>query len=470
MTYGELVDRIGRAGRVFADRYAVRPGDRVALISPNCADYLEIVTAVSDLGAMTVAINPKLSGAEVGAILEDCTPRLVVIAEGVETPAFCERYAVVSLDMYRQHVSAAAACPAQDAAVEDEPFVIHYTSGTTGKPKGVMVSHRSRVLSFLGMASEYGCYGPEDHFLAVAPLCHGAGLTFALASLYTGGTVTLVDRFDPEIVVRTLAGGDITGIFLVPTHFQHIFALDESLITSLSSHRLRALISNAAPLLQADKEHVIDIFGEGVLYECYGATESGIITNLRPHLHLQKRDCVGSPFLATEVRLLDEAGRECAVDEVGELFSKSPYLFSGYWSNPRETQAAWRGEWVSVGDLARRDADGCYYIVGRKKDMIISGGINIYPKSIEDEIGKLAGVAEVAVVGLPDAKWGEIVHAEIVPAAGATILPDEVSDHCRRTLSRYCVPKSVEIVGRLPKNVGGKILKRQIRELRSREV
>jgi len=205
------------------------------------------------------------------------------------------------------------------------------------------------------------------------------------------------------------------------------------------------------------------------LFECYGATESGIITNLRPSLHLHKRNCVGSPFVATEVKLLDDDGIEVGPEQVGELFSKSPYLFSGYWENPEETRAARRDEWVSVGDLARRDADGCYYIVGRKKDMIISGGMNIYPKAIEDEILKMPEVSQVAVVGVPDSKWGEIVHAEIVLAPDAQTSGDNVREFCRETLSTYSIPRSVSFVTDLPKNVSGKILKREIRECRAKE-
>lgn len=468
LSYSELVDRANAAGNMLARRFQVSRGERVALIAPNCFQYVELMIAVSDLGAMTVAINPKLSGDDLASILMDCEASLIIVHENVPVALPASDTQTLVIADYEKALPEFDDGQVEDVSAEIEPFVIHYTSGTTGQPKGVMVSHRSRVLSFLGMASEYGCYGPDDHFLAVSPLCHGAGLAFALAPIYTGGTVTLTDQFAPVNIVSTLARKQITGVFFVPTHFQRIFELNEEELSPLRNHKLRALISNAAPLLQADKERVIAMFGEGVLFECYGATESGIITNLRPQFHLQKRDCVGSPFVATEVKLCDNDGAEIGEGQVGELFSRSPYLFSGYWKKPEETKQAWSDGWVSVGDLATRDSDGCYYIVGRKKDMIISGGMNIYPKRIEDVILKIPEIEEVAVVGLPDPKWGEIVHAEVVVKKGRTISGEEIADFCRKTLSSYSIPKSVSFASTLPRNVSGKVLKRVISDLRVR--
>ncbi|MEM9287026.1 MAG: class I adenylate-forming enzyme family protein [Pseudomonadota bacterium] len=464
LSYAELMDRAARAAAMLAEDYGVGPGDRVALIAPNCLEYLEIIIAVSDLGAMTAALSPKLSSTELNGILKDCAPRLVIHANDIARADIGLGCASLGFDAYIAAIEATAPSPVKDIAVETEPFVLHYTSGTTGAPKGVMVPHRSRVLSFLGMASEYGCYGPDDHFLAIAPLCHGAGLAFALASLYTGGTVTLEADFNPSRLVHMLGDRAITGLFCVPTHFQRIFELPKADLATVKQHKLKALISNAAPLLQADKEKVIDLFGEGILFECYGATESGIVTNLRPHQHLEKADCVGSPFVATQVKLLNEDGSPTPVGEVGELFSRSPYLFSGYWQRDEDTKEAWREDWVSVGDLARCDEDGCYYILGRKNDMILSGGINIYPKMIEDILLTLDGVEEVAVVGLPDPKWGQIVHAEIVMRGDASLTSQEVIAFCRNDLSAYAVPKSVSFANHLPRNSGGKVLKRAIRE------
>ena len=458
-SYADMLGHVDAMATSLVAR-GVGPGDRVAVISPNCPEYLELVVAATEPGAMTVLINPRLTAAEVGLILDDCRPALVVVHDSLMSLVAGRREPVSGF----AGLACGPATRQPDRADEFQPFAIHYTSGTTGKPKGVPVTHRSRILSFFGMASEFGCYGADDHFLALAPFCHGAGLTFALASLYTGGTVTIMDRYDAGQVAGAIASGAITGIFVVPTHFHRMFELPQALRASLGSHRLRALICNAAPLKQPDKVRVIEMFGEGVLFECYGATESGIVTTMRPQYHLQKEDCVGTPFAATEVELRDEAGNRVPDNEVGELFSRSPYLFDGYWERPEASAEAIHGDWVTVGDMARRDSDGFYYIVDRKKDMVISGGINVYPREIEAVLLTLPGIIDCAVVGVPDPQWGERIHAEMVAAPGETIDLAAVEQACREQLAGYKQPRSCRIVDSLPRNANGKVLKREIRD------
>lgn len=464
ISYAQMLARIDAMTSALVTR-GVQAGDRVALISPNCPDYLELVVAATEPGAMTVLINPRLTAAEIGLILDDCRPALVVVHDSLKALVTGRTEPVCGY----ADLLAAPASRGPDLADEFQPFAIHYTSGTTGKPKGVPVTHRSRILSFFGMASEFGCYGADDHFLALAPFCHGAGLTFALGSLYTGGTVTIMDRYDATAVVNSLASGAITGIFVVPTHFHRMFELPDAQRASLQNHRLKALICNAAPLKQPDKVRVIEMFGEGVLFECYGATESGIVTTMRPQYHLLKEDCVGTPFAATEVELRDDAGNPVPDGEVGELFSRSPYLFDGYWERPEASAEAIHGDWVTVGDMARRDSDGFYYIVDRKKDMVISGGINVYPREIEAVLLNLPGIIDCAVVGVPDPQWGERIHAELVAAPGHSLDLAAIEQACRESLAGYKQPRSWRIVEQLPRNANGKILKREIRDARAAE-
>ncbi len=464
LSYAEMLTHIDAMTASLSAR-GVGAGDRVALISPNCIEYLELVVAATEPGAMTVLINPRLTAPEIALILEDCRPALVVVHESLRALVAARPEPVCSFaDLTRQ-----PATRHPDQADEFAPFAIHYTSGTTGKPKGVPVTHRSRILSFFGMASEFGCYGADDHFLALAPFCHGAGLTFALGALYTGGTVTIMDRYDAAQVATALASGAITGIFVVPTHFHRMFELPAELRASLKNHKLKALICNAAPLKQPDKLRVIEMFGEGVLFECYGATESGIVTTMRPQYHRLKEDCVGTPFAATEVELRDTAGNPVPDNEVGELFSRSPYLFDGYWERPEDSADAIHSDWVSVGDMARRDSDGFYYIVDRKKDMIISGGINVYPREIEAVLLTLPGIIDCAVVGIPDPQWGERIHAELVATPGATLDLAAIEHACRDQLAGYKQPRTMRIVESLPRNANGKILKREIRDMRAVE-
>ncbi len=462
VSYSGLVERAGRAAWLLSRRYGIGEGDRIALVASNRPEFIEVLVGTSDLGAAAALPNPRLAAAELLAVLEDCEPKLVIT--DAASAALVRDWPGPKLELGADYEAALAASDGVfvDRAREEAAFAIHYTSGTTGLPKGVPISHRSRILSFFGMASEYGCYGPDDHFLALAPLCHGAGLAFALAPLHLGGQVTLLDAFDPEEVLTRLNRDAVTGVFVVPTHLRRMLDLDAETLHRLRAHTLKALICNAAPLLQSEKERVVAHFGPGLLFECYGATESGIITNLRPALQLEKRNCVGTPFVATEVELRDEAGRPVGDDVVGELFSRSPYLFDGYWRRDRESAEAIRDGWVSVGDLARRDADGCYYIVDRKKDVVITGGLNVYPREVENVIDRLPGVAEVAVVGRPDDTWGEALHAVVVRAPGSDLDAEAVAAACRASLAGYKQPKSVTFVDALPRNTAGKVLKRSI--------
>ena len=373
---------------------------------------------------------------------------------------------MITLDAEYEAMLAAASAeplPPHILADETDAFVLPYTSGTTGKPKGVIVSHRSRSICCHAMGVEYGCFGPDDRFLALAPLAHGAGFVMALACLYFGATCDLLDGFDPEATLRLLHSRDYTGVFFVPTHFHALFALGDEVLARYAGHGLKTIISNAAPLPQEAKERIVEYFGAGLLHECYGSTEGGIVTNLRPQHQLRKERCVGLPFPGTLVKLVDDAGEEIAPGEVGELLSRSPYNFSGYWNAPDETAGALRDGWVSAGDLARRDDEGFYYIVDRKKDMIISGGLNIYPREVEEALAAYPAVLDVAVVGLEDAYWGERVVAFVVAPEvhGDT---DALARFCADRLADYKRPRDFKWVDRLPRNSNGKLLKRELRD------
>jgi acyl-CoA synthetase (AMP-forming)/AMP-acid ligase II len=348
---------------------------------------------------------------------------------------------------------------------ETDGFALVYTSGTTGQPKGVLLSHRSRAMTFYGMAMEYGCFGPEDRHLSMAPMAHGAGFAFTMAPLFFGGYVEVLPKFDPERVLHALARGSFTGTFMVPTHYQAIFGLEQPVLERYRGRAagLRTVISNASALPQAVKEKIIAYFGEGLLHEAYGSTEGGVVTNLRPKDQLRKIQCVGTPFTCTSIRLLAEDGAEVATGEIGELYSRSPFLFNGYWNRPEETRACMRDGYVSVGDLARRDEEGYLYIVDRKKDMVISGGLNIYPREIEEVLHRHPAIREVAVIGVPDDRWGERLRAFIVPHPGMTVDPAELDAFCRESLSGYKVPRELRFIEALPRNAAGKVLKQELR-------
>ena len=474
LTYGELATRVSLvAGGAAA--HGLGPGDRAAVVAPNCLEYPELVCGLSDAGGIVATISPRLTPREIAEACDDCGARLLFVhasaadAVAAARPSTVERIIGLGPE-YENWLAGASPAPPHPGLRETDPFTLVYSSGTTGKPKGILISHRSRTLTFHGMAMEYGCYGPDDLQLGIAPMSHGAGFAFIMASLYFGGTVDVLPRFEPELVLSKLGSRPFTGVFMVPTHFQSIFGLETKVLDRWrnTSPALRTIMSNAAALPQAVKEKIVAYFGEGLLHETYGSTEAGVVTNLRPQDQLVRKQSVGRPFAVTRIRLLDDDGKDVGPGEVGELYSLSPYIFNGYFNQPEETASVLRDGWITAGDLARRDEDGYLYIVDRKKDMVVTGGLNVYPREIEEILHKHPLVLEAAVIGVPDDKWGESLRAIVVSRPGQVLRSAELEAHCRESLAGYKIPKRFRFVDMLPRNAGGKVLKAELRELEQR--
>ena len=471
-TYAQLVERLDRVASLAAGPLGLVKGDRAALMAPNCLEFIEIVLGVAGAGGVTALVNPKLTPPELTYICNDSGARILFVHESLVELArkadlpLVERIVVIG-DGGDYESLVQAATPQRPPVQIDEwdLFALSYTAGTTGQPKGAMLSHRSRSLTFYAMMVEFGCYSQDDRALATAPLYHGAGFAFALAPLAFGGfTEVGPPRYDPEWTLRTLRDLELTNVFFVPTHFNAMFALPAETLAEIRPRHLRTIISNAAPLPQATKEKIVAYFGEGLLHETYGSTEGSIVTNLRPPDQLRKVQCVGLPIPSTEVRLLDDAGQEVGPNEVGELFSRSPYLFNGYWGLPEATAESLRDGWFSAGDLATKDDEGFVYIVDRKKDMIISGGVNIYPREIEEALHHHPAVKEAACVGVKDEYWGEALVAYVVLRGDAALTQEELVAFCEERLARYKLPKSIHFIAELPRNAAGKVLRRELRD------
>jgi acyl-CoA synthetase (AMP-forming)/AMP-acid ligase II len=451
ISYSELVRRADLATGATL-RAGLKPGENAAIVARNCIEFFEVVIGVPEAGVAIATVNPRYTTSEIEAVCDDAEARVVFTDSSSADLVRAGRYRSVERIIefgpeYEAWLGTGEA-PIQRPRIEEwDTWTIPYTSGTTGKPKGVLLSHRGRTLIAFGSAVEFGCFSPDDRFLAMTPLNHGGGLAFPMGALLMGGSVELVDRFDPLAVLEKLK----------------IFALDAALLERYRRPPLRAIISNAAPLPQAMKEKIVPFFGENVLFEIYSSTEAGFVSSLRPADQLRKMSCVGLPQSQTQLKVLTADGRECAPEEVGEIWSRSPWLFNGYWRRDAETDAAVRDGWVSVGDMGKRDAEGYLYIVDRKKDMIISGGVNIYPREIEEVLLRHPAIADAAVVGVADEKWGERPRAFLVLREQASFGIEEMVSFCTGRLSAYKIPRELRVVDALPRNANGKVLKTELR-------
>ena len=468
LAYRALIERIDRVSNLAHAGLGLRHGERAAILAPNRLEYIELVCGLSSAGVAAATIGPASSLPEIRFLCEDAGARVLFVDAALEAaaraaaPACVERIVVLG-EAYEALLAQAAATPCDCNVTEHDIFSVPYTSGATGRPKGVMLSHRGRVLACYAMAAEHGCYGPDDRAVATTPMFHGAGFLMALVPIFFGGSVDILPRFDVEKLVATIASTRATSAYMVPTHFAALLALGAR-ARQYDMRSLKAIISGTAPLAQTMKAEIIDYFGEGKLFERYGTTETNIATALRPADQVRKIACVGQTLPGTYIRVQDDAGDELPCGEVGELAVASPYCFTGYLNLPDATAQAMRGDWFVTGDLARIDDEGYLYIVDRKNDMIITGGENVYPREVEEVLLAHPAVRECAVVGAPHGYWGEVITAFVVVRAGMRVTPPELEAACRAQLARYKIPKDFRMVDAVPRNSMGKIMRRALRD------
>jgi len=466
LSFAELATRIQQVAALARDELGLQQGDCAAIYAPNCLAYIELVAGLSRAGVMVATPTHRAAWEELRQILNNCQAKVVFCPEALASNlAQLNVDAILSLDTgYEVALARQSLADPVRPADPEATFCIPYTSGTTGEPKGVMLSHRCRSHLFEAMAHHFRCLGPEDWHLCFAPLAHGGGFGFAMASVFNGGTLELMASFDPAQVMKRLASGEVTSVFMVPTHIHQLLSLPDEMRAGRDGFRFNGIVVNAAPFARTLKAETVAFFGEGIIHECYGCTEVGIATALAPEFIEDKPGSVGPAIRGTEVAVWRDDRSTADPGEVGDIWVRSPTLFNGYCRNDAAMAEALHGPWLLTGDMGAMDQDGFLSIMDRRKDMVISGGINIYPREIEEILLRHEGVAEAAVVGIPDPRWGESLAAVIVARAGGQVTADELIAHCRQYLGGYKIPRHITFVADLPRNPSGKVMKRTIRE------
>jgi fatty-acyl-CoA synthase len=457
-------------------------GDRIAVLAYNAVEWLEIYAATAKAGLVMVPINFRLAGAEIAYIATDSGAAAFIVQDELvgaieeirsDLPIANERViqfgrsaAAKSFRDYEELIAAASETEPNDPVSAGDLWALMYTSGTTGRPKGAMRSHGGSACMALVGALELG-FTRRDTGLLVMPMCHANSLYFATSLAYCGAACRVYSRahFDAADVLAELASG-ATFTSLVPTQYIMMLDIPAAERVRHDTSRVTKLMISSAPARRETKEAVMAFFPNSGLFELYGSTEAGWVTMLQPEEQLSKlgsvgRECIGS----RPVRLIGEDGREVPDGEVGELFSCTPYAFDGYWNLPEKTAEAFRDGYCSVGDMARRDADGFLHLVDRKSNMIISGGENIYPSEIEAVLSAHPGVREAAVIGMPDPKWGERVHGVVVLKPGAASAEVDLVAWCQGRLAGYKRPRSISVISfdDMPRTATGKIQHRLLK-------
>jgi fatty-acyl-CoA synthase len=476
LTYAELDARAVRCARSWRDSLGLAKGDRVGILAHNRVEYLDAFFAAGKTGIVLVTLGTRLTARELEHIVTDSGMRALLYDGAFADTVTALRELVdvehwVALDEPtvagdRRHAEMTESLDTQGFEREgcdpEDTYCLLYTSGTTGRPKGVVIPHRQ--VAWNGYNTVCSWQLREDDVSPIfTPLYHAGGLMAFLTPIFTiGGTIVLHRDFDVAEIWRTIETERCTVVLGVPTIWKMLMDAPEFGTVDLS--HVRAFYSGGAPL----PHYIIEAFQErGVIFkQGFGMTEVGVnCFTMTAGDSSRKIGSIGKPLMFTEARLVTEQGEEAATDEVGELWFRGPHVSKGYWNNPEATAAALDDEgWFHTGDLARRDAEGFFYVAGRGKDMIISGGVNIYPAEIEAALLLHPDVEDAAVVGIPDETWGEVGVAFVVPLAGRTVEPDGLTDHLAEHLARFKIPKRFELVDELPRTAYGKVVKGELRD------
>lgn len=469
-SFGQANARVNQLADYLKEK-DLRRGDRVAILCKNNEHVGTTLFAAAKIGAVAVLLNWRLQVPELEYILHDCTPSFLVY-DAEFSDAIRELRPKIPVQNYIRKGSDGTDIELEEtlrgrpvkepefSAGGDDPAIIMYTSGTTGKPKGAVLTHDN--LFWSSTAISHTIEWNYDHrFLSIAPLFHIGGLAPLITNVHKGNTTIFMPNFDPVAVWNTVAAERITTMMSVPLMLQAMLMVAKA--RSVDASSLKTITCGASSVPEALIRAYLDM---GVkVQQVYGITEySGAVTFWTHDMPLDKSNSQGKPVFHGELTIVDpQSGTPLPAGEVGEILCKGPMVFKEYWGNPEATRAAFADGWYRSGDLGRVDDEGFFYVVDRLKDMIISGGENIYPAELEAVICTCPGVAETAVVGIPDSRWGEIPVAYVVTKPDQQVSAEDILDLCKQRLASYKCVKDVRFIDALPKNPVGKIVKAVLR-------
>lgn len=460
LTYGQLDRRVSAASHVLTGTLGLGKGERLALVAGNSVEFIELFLAAGRTGIVLVPLNTHLAPPEIAYILGDASPRALIT--DAEFAASCGPGARTTISQYAALRDSSAAEPFRRVPCDGEDlYCLLYTSGTTGRPKGVRLPHR--MIAWNAYNTVVGWQLRDDDVAPVyTPLYHAGGVSVFMLPLFAiGGTVVLHKAFNPDEIWRTIETERCSIVFGVPTTFRML--MDAPGFGTADLKHVRWFISGGAPL----PEYIIEAYQRRRVNfkQGYGLTEVGVnCFAMTVEDSVRKKGTIGRPLMFTEAKLVDAEGADVPDDVVGELLLRGPHVCQGYWNNTQATDEALDLDgWFHTGDLARRDSEGFFTIAGRKKDMFISGGVNIYPAEIEAALLLHPAVRDAAVVGVPHDTWGEVGAAFVVLGRGTGASVDDLVRHLEQRVARYKVPKHFRFVSALPRTEYGKVLKAELR-------
>lgn len=470
LTYAKLDERVTRLANAMRGSLGISRGDRVASCCVNCTEFIEVLFATARIGALLVPLNWRLAPQELDYQLADSAARALFVApeqtELVATlrSAIPAQRRVTFGPQYEGLLagSSAATIPEPQQAAFTDPHLILYTAGTTGRPKGAILTHANQFWNSVNMTAPVGITA-FDTTITTLPMFHSGGIgLYTVPMIHLGGTVVVIRAFEPGRLLDLVREHGVRLIFGVPAIWLELLKRPDFDKAHLPS--LTFCVSGGAPHPLAIIDGVSD---RGFTFlQGYGLTETAPGGTLMPVADARRKAATaGKPAMHVELRVVADGGRAAAVDEIGEVEFKGPNVFSGYWARPEATAEAFTADgWFKTGDLGRLDDEGFLTLVDRKKDMVITGGENVYSAEVEDVLFAHPAVAEAAIIGVPDPKWGESVFAVVVLRPGAAATADELITHARSQLAKYKTPKGVAFVDALPRNAAGKVLKRELRQ------